>query len=174
MGLFLMVGLALTAAGTGAGTDPVRPCSFQLSTAPPAQIVAPEDIAQRAWVMLQPDSPIAVVRVDLGGLRLNGGPSSFQRSGHYVVDVTNVSDQIITEAEVMIHVGFGQGSGVGAGHKVPSLNPGEQVRVEWKAGTGRGTTPMDAEPVIVTLVSSAKTRTCTYKPSQSWPSAQGQ
>lgn len=37
----------------------------------------------------------------------------------------NVSDQIITEAEVMIHVAFGQGSGVGAGHKVPSLNPGE-------------------------------------------------
>lgn len=60
----LVLGLALAAAGTAGGTNPVQPCSFQLSTAPPAQIVAPEDIAQRAWVMPQPDSPIAVVRVD--------------------------------------------------------------------------------------------------------------
>ena len=122
--------------------------------------------------MAQPDAPIAIVRVDLSGLKLMGGAGFFESRGHHVVEVKNVSDQVITQAEVMVRVGFDGESGVGSGHglKAP-LKPGEQARVEWTSGTGRGTHPTSDEATIVILVSSVKTASCLYKPSQAWPAS---
>jgi hypothetical protein len=121
-------------------------------------------------IMVQPDSPLPILRVDLSGPVLSTAAGSFERSGQHVVDVKNVSDRVLTDAEVSVHVGSSYASGISSGVKLGrSLRPGERTRLSWKSGAGRGQGETD-DPVSVTvMVGVVKSAGCTYKPSQSWP-----
>jgi hypothetical protein len=146
-------------------------CSFAISHAVGSpEVLGGNEAAGRASVMAQPDSPLAILRADLGGVELTTGTGSFSRIGRHVLDVKNVSDKVITHARVMVRVGFGPSSGVGSGTKLArSLQPGEQARVEWKSGTGRGTDPTAEEVSVVALVEEVQLPGCTYRPSEAWP-----
>ena len=153
-----------------AAPEPTSGCTFAISPPISAAVVAGDnDAARRASVMAQPDSPLRILGVDLSGLVLNAGYESFTRHGRHVMDVQNVSDEVISEARVMVKVGFSSGSGVGSGTKLRrSLKPGERARIEWSAGTGRGTDNTDREAFVVALVEEVQTADCTYRPSQAW------
>jgi hypothetical protein len=139
-------------------------CSFSLSaeaTAP--EIVRGTDLPARASVMAQPDSPLAIVRVDFSGMKVTTGGGSFTRTGRHVVDVKNMSDQVLTGARVMVRVGFGASSGIGSGATLGRpLQPGEQARIEWKSGSGQGNSATTDELSIVAMVEEIKTAGCTY------------
>ncbi len=154
-------------------TEVTRAPSFTFNIlAEPAlpQIVGAPDAKERTSLMTQPDSPLAILRVDLSDTTLNDSGDAFETGGRYVIDVKNVSDRLLTDAEVWIRVGTGTRSGVGTGHKVGrALQPGEQARVEWKSGTGRGGGGAGRDVSVVALVEFVTTPGCTYKPSQAWP-----
>jgi hypothetical protein len=82
----------------------------------------------------------------------------------------NVSNEVVSIARVMVHVGFGFQNGVGSGsHGRRPLQPGEETRIEWKPGPGRGRSPlMNADVSIVAFVDEVRTASCTYRPSQAW------
>ncbi len=158
--------------GVRVGADSTSPCTFNLSADRPApEIVGAPDVIARARVMTQPDSPLAIVRVDLSGVNLVAGPGSFEESGRYAVDVKNVSGQVLTDAQVSVHVVFGHGgSGVGSGFKVGRpVRPAEQARIEWKSGPGRGTHGTTEEVSVVAMVGWVTSAACKYMPSQAWP-----
>jgi hypothetical protein len=148
-------------------------CNFAISPlVTPPQIVGENDAARRAWVMAQPDSPLRILRVDLSGIDVTAGPGWFTRSGRHVMDVQNVTDEVITRAEVMVKVAFAEGSGVGSGTKLDRpLKPGEWARLEWKSGSGRGNHGSAGEVSVVALVQEVETAACTYRPSQAWPTS---
>ena len=164
-------------------TDQTLPAShtieitFNLPADRPApEIVGAPDAIARARVMTQPDSPLAIVRLDLSGINLVAGPGSFERTGRHAVDVRNVSNQVLTDAEVMVHVVIGEtggGSGVGSGRKTGRpLRSGEQIRIEWTPGTGRGSNATTDEVSIVAVVRQVRMAGCSYVPSQAWPVSQ--
>src|SRR5690606_34601667 len=134
------------------------------------EVVGNNDAANRALVMTQPDSPLRILRVDLSGIDVKGGPGWFTRSGRHAIDVLNVSEQVIVEASVSVHVGFSSKGGIRSGMKLRrSLKPGEHARIEWSSGSGRGSIGSDAEPLVIVLVEEVETADCTYRPSQAWP-----
>lgn len=151
--------------------EPASGCTFEIAPAVQAPEVAGDnEAARRALVMNQPDSPLRIVRIDVSGVDLKTVAGSFTRSGRYVLDVQNASDQPIVEARVMVKVGFSSGSGVGSGMKLRrSLQPGEHARIEWTGGSGRGSIASDVEAFITALVEEVETADCTYRPSQTWP-----
>ncbi len=174
---FLMVGLAAMLTGTvlrsaraGLAGQPPS-CTFSIASEPASpEIVAAPGVKERAWVMAQPDSPLAILRVDLSDTTLIVSGSAFETGGRHVVDVKNVSDRLLTDAEVWIRAGTGPRSGVGSGHKVGrALRPGEQARIDWKSGAGRGGDGAGGNVSVVALVDFVVTPGCTYKPSQAWP-----
>ena len=120
--------------------------------------------------MAQPDSPLQIIRVDVSGLNLTGGTGSFTTTGEQVLVVRNISDQLITEATVMLRTGFAPKSGVGSGHEVGRLGPAEQIRIAWKSARGQGINEVGTTNAsIVAMVEEVTTNSCTYRPSQSWP-----
>jgi hypothetical protein len=91
-------------------------------------------------------------------------------TGEQAVVLRNVSDQFITGATVMLRAGFGPKSGAGSGQRAGRLAPGEQTRIAWKSGRSRGTSGSgSAGASIVAIVEEVTTDSCTYRPSQSWP-----
>lgn len=170
----LMVCAVMASGGAGFADSPSG-CTFQIAPRTPSpEILAAPFMKERAMVMAQPDSPLAILSVDLTGLTLNVSGGSFDRSGQHAMDVKNVSDQVLTDAEVRVHVGSGPASGVGSGFKVGRpLHPGEQTRIEWKSGDGRGYSGTDDAVSVVAMVDLVKSAGCTYKPSQAWPTRPG-
>jgi hypothetical protein len=164
--------LGTVTANRTAAQEPASTCTFDISPAVTApEIVGDNEAARRASVMAQPDSPLRILRVDLSGVDVKAGPGWFTRHGRHVLDVQNVSGQMIVEARVRVHVGFSSKGGVGSGHKLGrSLKPGEHARIEWSGGPGRGSIGSDAEVSVVALVEEVETADCTYRPSQAWPS----
>lgn len=139
-----------------------------------AQVIGINESADRASVMTQPDSPLAILSADFGSLIVNAGIGWFERSGRHVLDVKNVSDKVITRARVVVMVGFGPRSGVGSGFKLDRpLAPGEQTRLEWKSGSGRGSEDTDEDVSVVALVDEVQMPECVYRPSQAWPNLRG-
>ncbi len=80
---FLIVGQAAlltvpmsTAAGL-AGQPPS--CTFSIPAEPALpEIVGAPDVKERTWVMAQPDSPLAILRVDLSDTTLNDSGDAFE------------------------------------------------------------------------------------------------
>ena len=149
-------------------------CSFRIAaqTLSPA-IVGEQEVTGRARIMAQPDSPVAIVRLDLTHMGLTVGGGTFEARGRYVVDVINISDRALTDVLVNVWVGFARASGTGSGFRLGrTLQPGAKARIEWSSGVSRGTSDRSDDIVsIVGLAAEVKTAGCTYKPSQSWPSA---
>ena len=145
-------------------------CRYSLVQAHPvAEVAGKSEAAARASVAVQPDSPLAIVRVDLSDVALTAGAGSFTRSGRHIVDVRNVSDTVITGARVWVMVGFDPRSGVGSGARLRrSLQPGEQARLEWRSGSGRGTDGAGRDVSVVALVHEVHIGGCTYRPASAW------
>lgn len=166
-----VIAIAVSAASTGVAHR-TSACTFVISAQNgEPEIAGDNEAARRAWVMTQPDSPLAILRVDLSDVALYAGDGYYSRSGRHVVDVKNISDKVITEAQVMVRVAFSVASGGGSGMKLGRpLQPGEQARIEWKSGSGRGSHGTEREVSVVALVREVQTAACTYRPSQAWPS----
>ena len=76
----------LMSSGSSAENRPY--CRFSLASSRPSPVITGEPaVADRASVMVQPDSPIAIVRLDLRRMHLAAGSGSFEESGHYAVDI---------------------------------------------------------------------------------------
>lgn len=146
-------------------------CLFSINPEPqPPQILGSPEVPGGAWVMAQPDSPLAIIRADLSGIDIAATTGSFTRaSSRHVLDVKNVSDQVVADARVAVRIAFGPRSGIGSGAKLGRpLQPGEHARIEWTSGAGRGSDNA-REVSIVALVEEVTTPGCLYKPSQAWP-----
>jgi hypothetical protein len=176
MRAFVFSMLCVATLGTGttgrtAAQQPAAGCTFEIASAVHApEVVGDNEAANRTLVMTQPDSPLRIIRVDLSGTDVKAGAGWFTRSGRHVMDVQNVSAQVIVDARVMVHVGFSSKGGVGSGMKLRrSLKSGEHARIEWNGGPGRGSIGSGAEVMIVALVEEVETPDCTYRPSQAWP-----
>lgn len=169
-----IVALSL-AALVGAENNRTTTCTFAVSqVVGPTRVMGTNEAAARGSVMAQPDSPLAILAADLSGLSMTASTGSFERSGRHVLDVKNVSDKVITAAKVVVMVGFGRSSGVGSGFKLPvPLAPGEQTRLEWNSGTGRGSEATTDDVSVVALVEEVQVAGCLYLPSQSWPGRRG-
>ena len=146
-------------------------CRFSIShAAEPAAIIGVADATVPAFIMRQPDSPLAIMAADLSGVSMTAAPGAFTRSGRHVVDVKNVSTSVITQARILVKTGVSSGSGVGSGAKLSRpLQPGEQTRIEWRSGNGRGSDRAGREVFVMVLIEEVQTPGCTFKPSQSWP-----
>jgi hypothetical protein len=144
-------------------------CHFAVSRqSQPPEVKGPEEIVSRARVLIQPDSPVALLSVDLSPMTLTVGSAWFERSGGYSALIKNVSDRVLTQVVIFVRIRGKNGHiGSGAQWKTP-LHPGETVRIVAHAGGGDGTAP-DGEVEVVTYVDSVETSGCVYKPSQSWP-----
>lgn len=156
-------------------SEPHTLCAFTISRdAEAPQITGAPEVVSRTSVLHQPDSPLAIVAVDLSGMQLATAPGTYIRSGREAVVVKNVSDRILTDARVRVFVGFGPDSGGGIGSKLKQpLRPGEQVRLEWSSN-GQGNHPSTSdELVVVASVQEVTTEGCVYRPSQSWPTQCG-
>jgi hypothetical protein len=169
---FFVTLILLATMTAGAGRAEPNGCTFRVSpeSSPPDLMTGPDTTA-RAWIMAQADSPLAIRRADLTGLNVNGVTGSFTRSGRHVVEVKNVSDAVITDARVSVHVGFSMQSGIASGSRISRpLQPGDRAVLDWKSASGRGSIGADDDVSIVVLVTEVTTPGCTYRPSQSWPS----
>src|SRR5688572_6862019 len=88
------------------------PCGFAVSTEPQtAQIGGSPEMTTRTSVMRQPDSPLAILAVDLSSMQVTAAPGWFSRSGRAAVVVKNVSDRTLNAARVAVFTGFGSHSG---------------------------------------------------------------
>lgn len=168
-----MIGPALALSLAAAGLSPqavIPTCTFRVTAHPAPQVIAPAELTHRAWVMPQPDSPVAIAGVDLTGFKMTGGPGAFGRSGRYAIDVQNVSNEPTTDIEVVIWSGFYGRSGVGNGHRISTaLAPGERKRFQWESGAGRGTSAQNEDATVVAYIDRVTLGGCTYQPSKTWP-----
>lgn len=144
-------------------------CRFAVSQhAQAPEIRGPEVLLSRARVLIQPDSPVARISVDLSPMTLTVAGEWFERSGGFGAVIKNVSDRVLTRATVVVRIRAKNGwIGSGADWKTP-LQPGETARLVARGGRGNGTAP-DGEVEIVAYVDSVEAAGCVYKPSQSWP-----
>jgi hypothetical protein len=112
--------------------------------------------------------------VDLTGLEFQTAAGWYSRQGPIAIEVRNVSDRALTDAGVMLRIGFGPSSGTGSGHKLGRpLAPGESARIAWRSGQSRGSLSHSEDAAsIVALVEQVVTPSCTYRPSQAWPTAE--
>lgn len=143
-------------------------CHFAVSRqSQPPEIHGPEEIVSRARVLIQPDSPVALLSVDLSPMTLTVGGAWFERSGGYSALIKNVSDRVLTQVAIFVRI-RGKNGHIGSGaHWNTPLQPGETTRLVARTGRGNGTAP-DGEVEVVTYVDSVETSGCVYKPSQSW------
>jgi hypothetical protein len=155
--------------------EPHTLCTFTISRdAEPPQITGAPEVVSRTSVMHQPDSPLAIVAVDLSEMQLATPPGTYTRSGREALVVKNVSDRILTNARVRVFTGFGRRSGGGHGSRLKQpLRPAEQVPLEWSS-KGQGNHPSTSDDVVVVAsVEEVTTEGCVYRPSQSWPTTVG-
>ena len=163
----LVVGMSATA---GVAQREDGGCSFgKLAPRPAPEILGSPDLVARTQVLLQPDSPVAILRVDVSRVRLFTAPGSYEATGVYSLDVQNISRVPLTDVNVWVSVWLGAAAGA-AGKKLGRpLRPGEVAHIEWKGGTGRGSDVTQLEAELIAFVDTVKTGTCTFKPSQAWP-----
>jgi hypothetical protein len=126
---------------------------------------------RRARVLSQPDSPVAVLSVDLSQLVLTTGGSSYDYDGTFGIQIRNVSDRLIKSAMVSLFFWSeleGGGRHIGLNH---ALAPGDAA---WLAGGGSGYAwrlghDMDENLALRVAVESVEIDGCIYRPAQARP-----
>lgn len=171
----MATGLFLSAALLVATQSPAGPISDQTACAfdvmqrvrQPEVIGSPE-LRSRTRVLQQPDSPLAIVRVDLSDLRLNLLGSTQEHEGRFSIQVQNVSSRTINRATTMLRYWSGRGGGgSGPAWKQP-LAPGAVV---WLTAGSRGSgvrpgEEMERDLELRVVVESVEFEGCLYKPAQ--------
>jgi hypothetical protein len=149
-------------------------CAFRLFKPPTRlSLVGSPDLVRRARVLPQPDSPVAVLSVDLSQLVLTTGGSSYDYDGKFGIQIRNVSDRVIKSAMVSLLFWSeleGGGRHTGLNH---ALAPGDAA---WLAGGGNGYAwrlghDMDENLELRVAVESVEIDGCIYRPAQARPVA---
>jgi hypothetical protein len=150
--------------------EPVSGCGFVLAaSAIPVTPAGPEEVTSRVRIIAQPDSPVAVTKVDFTGSKLDVVPGFFQWQPTYTLEVINRSNKPISNLLASVYVHSSTLSGVGDGGRWDQmLAPG--ARAELKVRGGRGHGGFRGEDVSVdVLIESVTFDGCTYRPSQALP-----
>jgi hypothetical protein len=177
--LFLLLVLALVVAVSGwrlraAGSSQppaAATCGFTTRIAPPTLVITgPEEITSRVRLVTQPDSPVALSRVDFSEAILNVTDGSFTFEKGYAVEVINLSDRTVTDVRLRSFVRSRNG-GAGGGPTVKGpLGPGQSGAHRVSQGRSQGTSPLPSDEVRVLLsVESVEFSDCVYRPSQVLP-----
>jgi hypothetical protein len=146
----------------------VEVCAFRvLSGLPRSSLIGSPDLVRRVRVLPQPDSPIAVLSVDVSQLRLNAAGYSYDYDGKFGVRIRNVSDWVIKSATVSLlfwSENDGGGRHIALNH---ALAPGDAA---WLAGGGNGygwRLGHDIENLELRIaVESVEMDGCSYRPAQ--------
>jgi hypothetical protein len=144
------------------------PCRFSITPlAAPIDIVGPSTIASRTHVLIQPDSPVAITRVDLNQLLITADANTFQRSGVLALELTNLSDEAVTT----VIVGFTTTANSPVADNMltstSSLAPHNGLRIEGNVGQASGPAP-GGHFAMMLWVDAVQKAGCVYKPSQAW------
>jgi hypothetical protein len=115
--------------------------TFLLTAFP--EIVGEAPILSRASVMVQPDSPLAIVRLDLSRMQLSAGRGWYTTGGQYTVDVKDLSDRILIDARISVRASFV--SGTGGGSDLASADLSDQANRPGSSGR-RGPEEGTTEP----------------------------
>jgi hypothetical protein len=133
-----------------------------------AEIVGAPDLRSRTLVLEQPDSPLAILRVDVSELKLTLGGPALHHDGQFRIQVQNVSNRVIKDARIMLRYWSGRGGGgSGPAWKEP-LAPGAVV---WLSANSRGSGVRPGEEMegglqLRLVVESVEIEGCVYKPAQ--------
>ena len=144
-------------------------CAFALlQHAGRAEIVGSPELRSRTSVLEQPDSPLAILRVDVSELKLTLGGPAQQHEGQFRIQVQNVSNRVVKDARIMLRYWSGRGGGgSGPAWKEP-LAPGALV---WLSANSRGSGVRPGEEMesgleLRLVVESVEMEGCVYKPAQ--------
>lgn len=155
---------------TGPGMFAISGCGFSTRPAPASpEIVGPPEIVAASRVLLQPDSPLAVRRADLSGLRLYTGGGVLDADGPFSIDVENVSDRTVRDATISLRFWAGSAGG-GHGPKLRQpLAPGEVTRLLVPGGKHHATFDPADGVELVFVVDRADLDECVYYPAVARP-----
>jgi hypothetical protein len=145
------------------------PCAFGLlQRVGQAEVIGSPELRSRTLVLEQPDSPLAILRVDVSDLKLNLGGPTHDHEGQFRIQVQNVSNRVVKDATIMLRYWSGRGGGgSGPAWKQP-LAP---AAVVWLSGNSRGSgvrlgEGMETGLELRLVVESVEIEGCVYKPAQ--------
>lgn len=170
MGWLVSTLLFLGGLGTPQDAPALSSCTFSVGenvTAP--TLVGPEEITSRIRVLTQPDSPVAVSRLDFSDAELVVAGEYFTFSKEYAIELVNLSDQPVRDTIVMVHVMTKDGgAGGGVGRRM-TIAPGRRARISRvSSGLAQGTAPRD-EVTLLVGIQSVEFDDCVYKPAMALP-----
>jgi hypothetical protein len=161
-------------AGTVGAANPTQDsCTFQNSPVPEhVNVVGPDAITTRLRVLNQPDSPVQIAAVDLGGLVLVPSPDaySYHSKAPVRVDIRNRSDQTFDYVFVNVVVGSCEqigSTGTAARPSRLALTPGGLSRVEIPLGGGGGILLPNVKLEVLIWISQVNVGSCIYRPALS-------
>jgi hypothetical protein len=102
----------------------------------------PRDDYLRVRFVTQPDSPVAITRVDFGDANLMVAGEWFVFDKGYAVELINLSDRALSNIQVRVHI-RSRHSGAGGGPVLKGpLAPGQRASLRMSGGRAQGTAPM--------------------------------
>jgi hypothetical protein len=169
MGWLVSTLLFLGGLGTPQDAPALSSCTFSVRenvTAP--TLAGPEEITSRIRVLTQPDSPVAVSRLDFSDAELVVAGEYFTFGKGYTIELINLSDKIVRDTIVMVHVMTADGgAGGGVGRRM-TIAPGRRARISRVSGHAQGTAPRD-EVTLLVGIQSVEFDDCVYKPAMALP-----
>ena len=157
-----------------AGQIPLpQECVFTVvQKAPPPQLIGSNELTSRTQVLNEPESPVAIVRVDVSGTAREMNQQGLVAiGGTYRVEIQNVSDRILDEVSVGVFRRLKAKAGWSGGSRPTksSLAPGESL-VHEISGRTESAEAVNDEARIQTLVliESASFDSCPYRPKLPW------
>ena len=148
---------------------PAAECRFALRAQPPTAVIeGPEAITSRVRFVAQPDSPVAITRVDFGGANLMVAGEWFVFDKGYAVELINLTDEPLSNIQVRVHIRSRHGGAGGGPVLKGPLAPGQSASLRMSGGRAQGTAPM-ADVRVLVGVESVDFADCVYKPSQVLP-----
>jgi hypothetical protein len=144
-------------------------CVFRiLEAAPPPVITGPEEITSLVRFVAQPDSPVVVSRVDFSNADLTVGGESFAFNSDFTVELFNVSNRVLRNIDVRLHIRSRHGAAGGGPTLAGPLSPGQRELLRVSRQQAQGTAPMNEVRVMIS-VDSVEWADCLYRPSQLLP-----
>ena len=166
------VAMSLRNARQGEAGD-IKSCGFRVEGSPAqVTVTGPDDIVPLVYVVEQPDSPIEIASLELGGTWLSVSDKQYRQKTCAAYKIRNRSDRTISTFDVGLVVnGVSGGTGLGAGSPSPLL-PGQVVEVKSCNGGGSGGAPGNHVRLLAS-VSAVDFGDCFYRPSARIPRSLG-
>jgi hypothetical protein len=144
-------------------------CAFELvQRVGQAEVLGSPELVSRTRVLEQPDSPVAILRVDVSNLKLNLAGPAHDHDGEFRIQVQNVSNRVINSATVMLRYWIGRGGG---GSGPAWRQPLAPRAVVWLSAKSRGSgvrpgAELERDLEFRLVVESVEFGGCVYKPAQ--------